>query len=121
MVHHSKKYGVIFATRKVFFWGLITILPFAHGEFTALNKDIFANNEVIFNLLFLGIVASLFCFVLWNKVMERLGNVTSTNYVYLNPIFTLVGSIIVLNEHVTPIAAIGCALILIGVILSGKR
>lgn len=121
MVHHSKKYGVIFATRKVFFWGLITILPFAHGEFAALNKYIFANNEVIFNLLFLGIVASLFCFVLWNKVMERLGNVTSTNYVYLNPIFTLVGSIIVLNEHVTPIAAIGCALILIGVILSGKR
>lgn len=121
MVHHSKKYGVIFATRKVFFWGLITILPFAHREFEVLNIDVFVNNDVVFNLLFLGIVASLFCFVLWNKVMERLGNVTSTNYVYLNPIFTLIGSIIVLNEHITPIAAIGCALILTGVILSGKR
>ena len=53
--------------------------------------------------------------------MEKLGNVTSTNYVYLNPIFTLIGSILILHEQVTPIAAIGSALILVGVILSGKR
>ncbi len=121
MVHHSIKYGVLFATRKVFFWGLITILPFALNEIGYIDTNAFAQREVIYNLLFLGIVASLACFVLWNKVMEKLGNVTSTNYVYLNPIFTLIGSILVLHEQVTPIAAIGSALILAGVILSGKR
>lgn len=121
LVHHSKKYVVLFTTRKVFFWGLITIIPFVIGELKQIDINAFAQTEVIYNLLFLGIVASLICFVLWNKVMEKLGNVTSTNYVYLNPIFTLVGSIIILHEQITPIAAVGSALILIGVILSGRR
>ena len=36
------------------------------------------------HLLFLGLVASLACFIIWNLVIDKLGNVTSTNYVYLN-------------------------------------
>jgi drug/metabolite transporter (DMT)-like permease len=46
--------------------------------------------------------------------------VTSTNYVYLNPIFTLISAMIFLGEKITPIAAIGSAAILLGVIWAGK-
>ena len=35
-------------------------------------------------MLFLGLVASLACFIIWNLVIDKLGNVTSTNYAYLN-------------------------------------
>lgn len=121
MVEMTKRYGTLFATRKVFSWGVITMIPFAIGEIQNLSTDIFLTGGVVANILFLSVVASLICFVLWNKVMERLGNVTATNYVYLNPIFTLIGSIIFLNEHPTPISAVGSAMILTGVILSGKH
>ena len=73
------------------------------------------------NLLFLGLVASLACFVAWNLVMSKLGNVTSTNYVYLNPVFTLISAMVFLGERMTPLSAVGSAAILVGVIWAGRR
>jgi drug/metabolite transporter (DMT)-like permease len=48
--------------------------------------------------------------------MDKLGNVTSTNYVYLNPVFTLITAMALLGERLTLPSALGCAAILIGVI-----
>ena len=53
--------------------------------------------------------------------MSRLGNITSTNYVYLNPVFTLITAMIFLGERMTPAGAVGSALILLGVILAGQH
>lgn len=52
--------------------------------------------------------------------MDKLGNVTSTNYVYLNPVFTLLTAMALLGERMTLVAAIGCAAILAGVIWAGS-
>ena len=68
-----------------------------------------------------GLIASLACFILWNLVMFKLGNVTSTNYVYLNPIFTLVTAMVLLGERMTLVSGLGCAAILAGVVLSGFK
>ena len=116
----TEDYGAVFATRKVFFYGLLTILPFLLGrDFAPLA--LFREPVVWGNLLFLGLVASLVCFVAWNRVMARLGNITSVNYVYLNPIFTLITAMILLGERLTPAAAFGSILILAGVILAGRQ
>ena len=116
----TEEYGAVFATRKVFFYGLLTILPFLLGrDFAPLA--LFREPVVWGNLLFLGLVASLVCFVVWNRVMARLGNITSVNYVYLNPIFTLITAMIFLGERMTPAAAIGSILIMVGVIIAGRR
>lgn len=116
----TEEYGPVFATRKVFAYGLLTILPFLLGrEFAPL--ELFRQPVVWGNLLFLGLCASLACFVLWNLVMSRLGNITSINYVYLNPVFTLISAMIVLGERLTPAGAAGSALILLGVIIAGRQ
>ena len=117
----TEDYGAVFATRKVFIYGLLTILPFLHGQDPAALWGILQQPRVWLNLLFLGLVASLACFVAWNLVMSKLGNITSTNYVYLNPVFTLISAMILLGERLTPAGAIGSALILGGVILAGQR
>ena len=83
--------------------------------------ELFRSPVVWGNLLFLGLCASLLCFVIWNLVMSRLGNITSTNYVYLNPVFTLITATILLGGRLTPAGAVGSALILLGVILAGQR
>jgi len=79
----TSDYGAVFATRKVFFYGLVTIIPFLFRCLDSFSLQILSRPEVYGNLLFLGLVASLVCFILWNYVMSKLGNVTSTNYVYL--------------------------------------
>jgi len=114
----SERYGSLFITRKVFFYGLLTILPFIIGE-PLIPSGSLRRPEVLFNLLFLSLLASLACFVAWNKVMAKIGNVTSTNYVYLNPFFTLVSAMVFLGERLTLIEAFGSAAIVAGVILAG--
>lgn len=68
-----------------------------------------AAETIRYHLLALGLVASLLCFIVWNLVIDKLGNITSTNYVYLNPVFTLIT------------AAVGSAAILLGVIWAGRK
>ena len=117
----TREYGTITATRKVFFYGLVTILPFLGGCRDSFSADILSQTAVWGNLLFLGFIASLVCFLAWNVVIDRLGNITSTNYVYLNPIFTLLTAMALLGERMTLMAAIGSVFILIGVIWAGKH
>ena len=121
MAQMTSQYGALFATRKVFFYGLVTIIPFLLNGDRATVLSALSQPSVIFNLLFLGLVASLACFIIWNKVMSKLGNFTSTCYVYLNPFFTLVTSMIILGERMTLVSAAGSLAIVLGVILSGKK
>lgn len=117
----TREYGTITTTRKVFFYGLLTILPFLGGYRESFSPAILGQTPVWANLLFLGLVASLVCFILWNLVMDKLGNVSSTNYVYLNPVFTLLTAMAFLGERMTLLAGIGCSAILAGVIWAGRR
>ena len=119
MAEMTREHGTVTSTRKVFFYGLLTILPFIGSFGDSFSPAILTHTAVWTNLLFLGLIASLVCFIFWNLVMEKLGNVTSTNYVYLNPVFTLLTATALLGEHMTLWAAIGSAAILAGVIWAG--
>ena len=115
----TREFGTLAATRKVFFYGLVTILPLLGGQGGSFAPQVLSQPAVWSNLLFLGLVASLLCFLIWNLAIDRLGNVTSTNYVYLNPVFTLISASILLGERMTPVALIGSVAILAGVIWAG--
>lgn len=121
MAQMSREYGTVTSTRKVFFYGLLTILPFVGSYKDSLTADILCQTSVWTTLLFLGLVASLICFILWNLVMEKIGNYTATNYVYLNPVFTLITAMIFLGEKMSLMAGLGCAAILAGVIWAGYK
>ena len=115
-------YGTLFATRKVFFYGLVTIIPvLLLTDNSNLATVPFRNVQVWGNLLFLSTIASLVCFVVWNRVMLAIGNVTATNYVYLNPVFTLIAAVLILGERMTLVSGLGSAMILGGVILAGAK
>ena len=118
----TDRYGTLFATRKVFFYGLVTIIPvLLCSDNYNLAWVNFRSVQVWGNLLFLSTIASLFCFVLWNRILVAIGNVTATNYVYLNPVFTLIGAVIILDERMTMVSGLGSAMILGGVILAGIK
>ena len=115
------RYNTIFITRKIFFYGILTILPVFLFQPWQADLSLLMEPSVLLNLLFLSVLASLVCFAVWNVVLKNLGTVRASNYIYLNPLFTLVGSAILLDEHLTIIALIGAACIMGGVYMAGKR
>jgi drug/metabolite transporter (DMT)-like permease len=134
MAQMTSEYGALFATRKVFFYGLLTIIPYFickpeeaaifNGQWTMINGQCSMDNvqwSTIGSLLFLGIVASLLCFLVWNWVIRKLGAVVATNWVYFNPITTIVFAAWLLREPITPWFLLGTVLILLGMYLCDRR
>jgi drug/metabolite transporter (DMT)-like permease len=122
----SERYSTFFITRKVFFYGLLTIIPYflmVPEEARIFTTSIFEffNSSILLNLLFLGIVASMICFLVWNWVISKLGAVVATNWVYFNPITTILFAWWLLDEKITIWFLLGSALILIGMYLADRR
>lgn len=113
-------YGVWFITRKTFFYGILTSLPFLAIEPSLSDWHSLLRPEVIGNLCFLAVICSVIAYVLWANAIKRIGVVKSGNYLYISPIVTLVASALYLHERVSVVGLIGCGLILAGVILSEK-
>ena len=115
------RYSALFITRKVFFYGLLTILPYYLLVPGFPPLSVLLDTEVLWSLLFLGVVASMLCFLLWSWVIYRLGAVAATNWVYFNPITTIVFAWWLLHEQITPWFLLGTVFILVGMYLSDKR
>ena len=85
----TERYSTFFITRKVFFYGLLTILPYYLLYPGFPSMEVIFSPEVLWNLLFLSVIASMVCFLVWNWVIRQLGAVVATNWVYFNPIITI--------------------------------
>ena len=59
-------------------------------------------------------------FIIWAWVNKGLGAIKANNYLYFQPIVTLVASALLLGEKVSLIGYTGCALILLGVWASDR-
>ncbi|MDR0419107.1 MAG: DMT family transporter [Prevotellaceae bacterium] len=114
------QYSTIFITRKVFFYGMLTLLPLIVIGQVEFHIDLLRNPTIWLNLLFLSIVASLVCFVVWNTVVKKLGIVKTSSYLYLVPLVTMLTSTLVVDEKITSVAIIGTILILSGVYLAER-
>lgn len=115
------KYSAAFITRKVFFYGVVTILPYYLFESEMPSLNVLARPQVIGNLLFLGCLASMVCFLTWNWCIARLGAVKATNWVYFNPITTMLFASWVLVETITPYFLMGAACILVGMYVTERK
>lgn len=108
-------YDVWFITRKTFFYGLITAIPFLAFETTGTSLTVaLSSGEVIGNLLFLGVGASLVGYLMWAYSVRRLGAVRANNYMYFQSIITMIVAAIVLGEPITLLGCTGIVLIVGG-------
>lgn len=116
-----RRYSILLVTRKVFFYGLLTMLPYylIVPGFPAV--DVLLRPQVLYNLLFLSVIASMLCFLLWNWVMSKLGIVIATNWVYFNPITTIIFAAWLLHEPITLWFLLGTVLILWGMYLCDRK
>lgn len=117
----TDKYSAAFITRKVFFYGVLTIIPYYILVPGVPSMAVLTKPTVVGNLLFLGCLASMICFLTWNWCISKLGAVKATNWVYFNPITTMIFASWVLGEKITIYFLIGAVCILTGMYMADRK
>ena len=111
-------YNKILMSKRIFFYGILFMIPASAGFGVKLDFSMLNEPYIIGNFLFLGVVASALCYVTWNRSVDILGPVKTSVYIYLQPVITVIASIIVLRENITPLAFAGMGFTLLGLVIS---
>ena len=113
-----ERYDSALVTRKLMFYGILTSAPLLLAEeepFTVLRLLTLRD---LFGLLYLGLICSALCYLLWNRALDRLGALTTNLYVYAVPLVTMLASALFLRETITGIGMLGIVLVVGGMMLS---
>lgn len=107
--------------RKIFGYGVITTLPLIYMTGYKINLSPLKDSNILLNLAFLSIFASIICSILWQKSIKLIGVNTTTKFIYLVPLLTMISGYFFLNEKINIFMISGGFLILAGVYLSKNR
>lgn len=116
-------YNSFFITRKLFFYGVLSAVPLLLAQNEPYHfAELFDiwHPKYLLNFLFLVVMCSVVGYLIWNEAMKILGPVSSNNYIYLQPLVTMVLAYFVFDERILLLGYIGCVLIIGGLIVSDK-
>ncbi len=112
------QFSTVQITRRMFLYAIVFMIPVLLKMPFHPDPALFREPKYLLNILFLGIIASAICFVSWNQSVRILGAVTTSVYIYLTPVVTIITSMIVLKERLLPLEWIGVVLTLTGLLIS---
>lgn len=107
------RYNVSFITYKSFVWGTLFLIPILFTELNTL-PHMQINLTSILNVLFLAIFPSYIGYLLWNFAIEHIGIKITSNFVLLNPVFSIALGVIFLSEPFSVNLVISAIAILVG-------
>lgn len=111
-----QRYRPIIVIRWVFFFGFLFVLPFGYPQFAAIDWSQFQATDYA-AVAFIVICVTFFTY-LWNiYALRHLSPSTAGAYIYLQPIFAAIISMVVIGEHLTWIKVLATILIFTGVYL----
>lgn len=115
--HKPTKLGTRSFQLSTFSIGLFLLAPFYIWESSITNFQIQSINQTTFySILYLGIFASLFSYILWGKSVELIGPTKSSMIYYTLPLFSGISAYIFLGERIENIHIISMILIVVGVV-----
>jgi len=108
--HLYKVSGVAITTGSLLFSSII-LLPFAYWQM----PDVLPTGSIWFSVFSLGIVCTGFAFVLFYRLISRIGSNLAVTNTFLIPLFSLFWGNLFLAEEVTTYMLFACMLVLAGV------
>ena len=117
-IHKAGDYNPIWVSRRLFFYGLLFIVPLYLRFRNPLNITVLQAPMILGNLLYLGIGACALSFVFWNQAIQSIGAVAANVYVYLLPVVTILASAFILKQEITGQIILGTVLTLAGLVMS---
>jgi drug/metabolite transporter (DMT)-like permease len=111
-----QRYRPIIVIRWVFLFGFLMVLPFGYPQFAAVDWSLFTAADYT-AVAFIVICVTFFTY-LWNiYALQHLPPSTAGAYIYLQPIFAAVISILITGEQLTWVKLVATLLIFSGVYL----
>lgn len=111
-----QRYRPIIVIRWVFLFGFLFVLPFGWGQFSAIDWSLFRWQDFT-SVAFIVICVTFFTY-LWNiYALQHLSPSTAGAYIYLQPIFAAVISVLVTGEQLSWVKLLATLLIFSGVYL----
>ena len=104
----------------IFMLGTILLVPFYLFELK--NSGGFEINlSNLSSILYLGLGASVICFLIWNKAIRLLGTGRTALFGNLIPVFSSIEAVLLLNEKITFIHLISFILVVTGLVIANLR
>jgi drug/metabolite transporter (DMT)-like permease len=98
--------------------GTIGLLPLVRSS--TVDAVVDTSPEVVALLLYLGVLATLLGYILWNMGLRGLGPTRAVTYAYAIPALAVVFGAILLDEPVTAWLVLGAALVVGGIVLAQR-
>ena len=104
----------------IFLIGTIILLPFYIYELKE-KGGIAINPSNLGAIIYLGLGASVICFLIWNKAIGALGTGRTALFGNLIPVFSTIEAVLLLNEKITSVHIISFILVVAGLIIANMR
>ncbi|MEO6254761.1 MAG: DMT family transporter [Ferruginibacter sp.] len=100
--------------------GTMMMLPFFLYELNH-SAPVEWSGHVIFSVLYLGIIASVICFLIWNMAIDKLGAGRTALFGNLIPVFSSIEAAFILQEDFTWIHITSMSIVFAGILLANLR
>jgi drug/metabolite transporter (DMT)-like permease len=104
----------------IFTIGTLLSLPFFIWE-AYQHPSIAWNGNLLLSVLYLGIGASVICFLIWNKAIHILGAGRTALFGNLIPVFSSLEAVVILHEGFSWIHGVSMVLVFIGILVANIR
>jgi drug/metabolite transporter (DMT)-like permease len=104
----------------IFTAGTLMMLPFFFTEAVPAG-GILWNGRLIFSIIYLGLGASVICFLIWNIAIARLGAGNTVLFGNLIPVFSSLEAVILLNEKIQIEHLVSFVLVVTGLIIANLK
>lgn len=107
------------------FWsgciGTAILLPLAIYEFSQFTQPVQIGLKGWLALIYLGAISSAFCYLMYNKALEKLPAAMVGNFLNLDILIGVLIAVLFLHEQISVIQLIGGVFILSGLVLSSRK
>ena len=104
----------------IFSFGTLMVLPFFIWEMNR-TPAVLWNTNLVLSILYLGLGASVICFLIWNIAIGKLGAGRTALFGNLIPIFSSIEAAIILHEQFTWIHVVSMLIVFVGILLANYR
>lgn len=104
----------------IFSFGTLLVLPFYVWELNH-TPAVEWNGKILLSILYLGLGASVICFLLWNRAIKILGAGRTALFGNLIPIFSSLEAVLILNEQFSWVHIVSMVVVFVGILLANFR
>jgi drug/metabolite transporter (DMT)-like permease len=103
-----------------FVFGTIMLFPFYMWEINHTAAVVY-NGDLFFAILYLGLGASVICFLIWNIAINKLGAGRTALFGNLIPVFSSIEAVLILHEQFTWVHIVSMIIVFAGILLANLR